>query len=538
MDFWQQFELILNDTRVQLLIPVLVGTIHGYFAAWLAVRMLFRPRRPLKILGITIFPQGMIPRNRARLAKAIGKAVGDELVSQETVLEELFEKDFLRNKIESVVNSYSEDILTKSYPSLLDVIPDEIRKPFNESLQIIQSRLSSYIRSTLESEETLVAINRFISERMDALLSTTVAEATTSQQYQDLFEFFIEKLEHSVHDPKIDTAIYTFVSDRVDDLARTEQPLSSMFTPEIILLLKEKAIEQIDPIVHQLSELATEDRTKEQISSLIKNEVHAYYNSLPFVKKIFVSRDKLLNEVDELVNESLPKRIEETLQGDFFAEESKRFITNSIDNVISKPISELMAQVAPNQLTRLKAQISDTLLRLIRSKQMQSSTIKYFSSSIENLGDKKLSEIADSFSPMATIRLKEALVTGIEQLLKNDETNRIINLLVTTQIDKLIHAPIGRLSNHLPEERVTEFSNRLTDAIMSAARKKLPEAIQEFDIGGVVREKVNNYPVEKLESLVLSVAKEHLRTIELFGAFFGLLIGLIQALINYFLYNN
>ena len=55
----------------------------------------------------------------------------------------------------------------------------------------------------------------------------------------------------------------------------------------------------------------------------------------------------------------------------------------------------------------------------------------------------------------------------------------------------------------------------------------MPEAIREFDVGSVVREKINNYPVEKLESLIMSVAKEHLRTIELFGALFGLIIGVV-----------
>ena len=59
---------------------------EAQMGAWLAVRMLFRPRKPIKLLGLTVFPQGMIPRHRERLAAAIGKAVGDELVSQETPL--------------------------------------------------------------------------------------------------------------------------------------------------------------------------------------------------------------------------------------------------------------------------------------------------------------------------------------------------------------------------------------------------------------------------------------------------------------------
>ena len=79
-----------------------------------------------------------------------------------------------------------------------------------------------------------------------------------------------------------------------------------------------------------------------------------------------------------------------------------------------------------------------------------------------------------------------------------------------------------------------DASTSLTHAIISAVHAKLPEAVAEFDVGGVVREKIRNYPVEKLESLVMSVAKEHLRTIELFGALFGFLIGLAQAVQFYF----
>ena len=83
---------VLSEEWLWMLSLILFATFHGYGAAWLAVRMLFRPRRSVKIFGLTIFPQGMIPRHKSRMAKAIGKAVGQELVSQETVLEELFER--------------------------------------------------------------------------------------------------------------------------------------------------------------------------------------------------------------------------------------------------------------------------------------------------------------------------------------------------------------------------------------------------------------------------------------------------------------
>jgi len=73
-------------------------------------------------------------------------------------------------------------------------------------------------------------------------------------------------------------------------------------------------------------------------------------------------------------------------------------------------------------------------------------------------------------------------------------------------------------------------SGALVEKITLAARERLPIAIAEFDVGGLVRRKVSDYPNEKLEALVLSVAKQHLKTIELFGAIIGFIIGLGQAI--------
>jgi hypothetical protein len=102
---------------------IVIATLHGYGAAWLAIWMLFHPYQPLKLLGITIWPQGMIPRHRARLAQSIGNAVGNELVSQETIFQALFETGFFSSKVEGFVNSYTRELLSTVYPSLIEALP-------------------------------------------------------------------------------------------------------------------------------------------------------------------------------------------------------------------------------------------------------------------------------------------------------------------------------------------------------------------------------------------------------------------------------
>jgi len=59
--------------------------------------------------------------------------------------------------------------------------------------------------------------------------------------------------------------------------------------------------------------------------------------------------------------------------------------------------------------------------------------------------------------------------------------------------------PLKRWSSALPTRHVSVCRRRFA----------------EFDVGGLVRNKVSAYPLEKLEALILSVAGQHLKTIEL-----------------------
>jgi uncharacterized membrane protein YheB (UPF0754 family) len=164
---------------------------------------------------------------------------------------------------------------------------------------------------------------------------------------------------------------------------------------------------------------------------------------------------------------------------------------------------------------------------------MTNSISAYLSDTLHKLRPHSIDAILQLVHPESEEKLKKMLSKGLLKILSRDETTNIINSVLSNQIEGFLSRPIGKLADHISEEQVRRTGKSLTETIISAAKEKLPEAIREFDVGGVVREKINNYPVEKLESLILSVAKEHLRTIELFGALFGLIIGIVQSFIAY-----
>ncbi len=74
------------DIFLHYILPPLVGAAIGYVTNWIAVKMLFRPLYP-KYLGKWRLPftPGIIPRRKDALAQAIGKAVGEELLTKEDI---------------------------------------------------------------------------------------------------------------------------------------------------------------------------------------------------------------------------------------------------------------------------------------------------------------------------------------------------------------------------------------------------------------------------------------------------------------------
>lgn len=513
---------------------ILFATVHGYVAAWLAILMLFRPYRPVKLGGFTIWPQGMIPRHRERLAQSIGKAVGGELVSQETVVNALFETDFFRRKVEGFVDSYTQELLGTHYPSFIEALPAGARAPVLDAISALQYRVADHIKDVLQSEETAQAVSGFIDRQVDKLLSYRLSEIVDENGFNKALGFIEERFSSIVNERSFEGKIRAFVSERLDELFHSRATLAEMFTHETVALFKERIDRQLPPIVQQLTEIATNKSTRTQIGALIKREVDDYYEQLSFFKKIFVSRERIHKEVDDLVNKTLPRRVGEYLKGEAFEQEAERFLNSSIDGFLARPFNELVGQIAPDKLLMIKDQVSARILSLVRSPELSTSVSAYATDMLERVRPHSLRALLENARPDSADQLKAILSKGLLKILTRDETARAINAILSAQVERLLVAPIGKLSDHLPAQTVETTSLALTDRIVSAARERLPQVIHEFDVGGIVRKKVSEYPVEKLEELVLSVASQHLKTIELFGAAIGFFLGLSQALVLYF----
>lgn len=138
-------------------IPLATGGIIGYFTNLLAVKMLFRPLKPIKIGNRTLpFTPGIIPKGKPRLAKALGNAVGTTLLTEDDIKNVL-----LSQSMQDTIKAYS-DKLIKSELSLKDCAGKTMTPEKYESLkQNICTIITDKIMDSAESAD----LGRIIAEK-------------------------------------------------------------------------------------------------------------------------------------------------------------------------------------------------------------------------------------------------------------------------------------------------------------------------------------------------------------------------------------
>lgn len=73
-----------------------VGSLVGYVTNDVAIRLLFKPTRPKYIFGMKIpFTPGLIPKERGRIAEAVGHSISENLMNKEVLEKNLLSEDML-----------------------------------------------------------------------------------------------------------------------------------------------------------------------------------------------------------------------------------------------------------------------------------------------------------------------------------------------------------------------------------------------------------------------------------------------------------
>ena len=97
----------------------LISAFTGWITTWVAIKMLFHPREPKKIIGITF--HGIFPKRQKTLAIKFGKLISDEFLSFNEIEQKISNPENLK-QILPMVDAHIDNFLRKKLPDEMPVI--------------------------------------------------------------------------------------------------------------------------------------------------------------------------------------------------------------------------------------------------------------------------------------------------------------------------------------------------------------------------------------------------------------------------------
>ncbi len=113
----------MYDQIIRLVLLVLIGGLIGYLTNKVAIKMLFRPVNPVKILFVTF--QGVFPRRKDQMAVSLANTIETELLSKDVIMSKILSPE----KIEQFKIIIKESLSTK----ITEMIPPMVRMFMGEN---------------------------------------------------------------------------------------------------------------------------------------------------------------------------------------------------------------------------------------------------------------------------------------------------------------------------------------------------------------------------------------------------------------------
>lgn len=164
----------------QSIITILLTGFTGWVTTWLAIKMLFHPRYPIKILGITI--QGVFPKNQQMIAEKLGQVVSKELLSFEEIEAKITNPENLqklRPDIEAHIDNFLRNKLKEVFPMLSVMLGEktilQLKGAFLEELEslfpILMKSYMNKLQHDLDLEKIITEkVANFSSEKLEDIL--------------------------------------------------------------------------------------------------------------------------------------------------------------------------------------------------------------------------------------------------------------------------------------------------------------------------------------------------------------------------------
>ena len=506
----------LGSVWAQFILQVLVGTIAGGVTNAIAVWMLFHPYE--RRYGF----HGAIPKNKARLARSIGRTVGERLLTPADLLTEL-NRASIRDTLDEKLAEILTNLLETERGSLGELLPSavlaEVERTVDEAVPMIVGKVESFV----ESPEFVERVERFVARTRGEMAGQPIGAVLTPARREHLTQRATAWAEELATSHELERGVREYLDRHATELLASSQPLLEK-VPAPVVRAVEGAIDAYLPLaVGKLGEFLHQPAARERIRDALHDLFQRFVDDLRFHERVIArlvvterTFDKALDSIERDGVEQLAALLDDPVVRD----EISRTIHEAVIAYLRKPIADMVGGAEGERATALVRTTGDYLLRVLRDERTRGFLVGKLNEVMERAEGRTWGELLSA--------VDDATVAGwIVEGARSPRARELAHDGVRTALHRALEKPIGRPGRWLPPDTARRLAAVISPALWDWMQTQLPALVERLNVQEMVERKVLGFSTQRVEEIIRGVTARELDLIVRLGYVLGAFIGLI-----------
>ena len=503
--------------------PPILGAVIGYVTNDIAIRMLFRPLKEIRVFGVRLpFTPGIFPKERHSLARSIGKMVSRELITEDALRAQIHSEK-AQEALARSVSSASAGLLQTPLSALSETGASIFSSSLREMLHELLGRFFG-------SRALIYAVREIVSRAVSSL---------SARKVRDLMGRFDLK---------------SFVTGRLLPLLARDgarqsagRAIAAVLQEQAGAILSDGLLDSLARLLEPFLPPAVERLSGWLRSADVRREMETRGRELlsRALEKLNLLQRFLLSagQYDRRLTEKMPEIVEDAITAleDYARDPARQrqllaVLVDAVKDWRDGPGSAGAGRGGRSAGSASRfgegiAAIADRLLSGLAEEKTREKLYGVLEAGLLGEGDPSVGGFALRTLGIREEEIVEYIANQLLLFLSRPETaqrlsgdllelaGRFIEDNAATPLGEVLRIDAGR------KERLDAF---LLSKLVQLVDAKLPEILRGIDVEQLVVQKIEGLDVRDVERLLLQVIASHLKWIDVFGAILGFLIGLFQ----------
>lgn len=517
------------------ILPPLIGALIGLFTNWLAIKMLFRPLKTYRLLGLSLpFTPGILPRERGGIARSLGDTVAEDLLTTDAVQARLSSPAFAASLEQSLLRAGTSLAATRVTGPSSGTRCDETEALGRE----LAAAAASIARSFAASEPFKAGVGAGVSSLLDNLDGVSLAELKGTAGVRALGE--------RLADPAFKDALASIMAEAafgcVGRALKRGGGLSTFVPREVAESLSRAMAKAAYPSLGSaISGVIADPTIRSSMERLGAKLVRKTMDRLSAVQRFFIG----LGQYDRAIIESMPATIADfgeaiaTLVADPKTQDViVERAAAAIGELWDRPLSSFKAFADAEAVEASRGALADALRSALDRPAPP-----------ESLAEAALGGL-DAGSVLAALPgLKESVAARAAEwlagLLGSGEAARAepspaaaavggaAKAFAAALAERARGLSIGELVG-LDEALIGGLARAAGAPLAALAARESGAILTGVDVRGLVVDKIDSLEMIQVERMILRVIDRELKAVTWFGGVLGFLIGVGQSVLFLF----